>query len=398
MPEQSDGYIDQQWIKPWLDKLTQLRQTVHQKPETAFQEHRTAKRIQDFLEEHGDVEVASEIGGAGIIATYSASQPGPTTMIRAELDGLPIQEDANQLSYRSETEGTMHACGHDGHMTMVAGIGAVLSNLQLQKGKVKLLFQPAEETGEGALVMLEDEAFEEHIPDVIFGLHNLPGYPMRHVIIREGVFASASVGMKIHLEGATAHAAHPEEGRSPAQAVSQLITMIESLPQRATSLEQTAKATVIHTVLGEEAFGTSPGTATVMATLRSYQNETLQEMQHRMEKEARLIAEAHGLACRVEWTEPFAATTCNAEAVETIRQAAEVNELAITKAETPFAWSEDFGQFTDRFDGAFFGLGSGVDQPPLHASDYDFPDELISTGVRLFLSIIAQHNGLQERN
>ncbi|MGM0588664.1 MAG: amidohydrolase [Bacteroidota bacterium] len=398
MPEQVDGFIDEQWISPWTDPLTQLRQSIHQRPETAFQEHQTAQRIQKFLKEHGADQLDAEIGGTGIVATYNAAESGPVTMIRAELDGLPIQERETPLTYRSQTDGKMHACGHDGHMTTVAGVGAALSKLQLQKGMVKLLFQPAEETGEGALAMLEDGAFKNHVPDYIYGLHNLPGYPMHQVIIREDVFASASVGMKIHLEGATAHAAHPEEGRSPAQAVSQLIPMIESLPQRATSLEQTAKATVIHTILGEEAFGTSPGTAKVMATLRSYQNSTLQEMQHRMEKEAQLIAEAHGLACRVEWTEPFAATTCNAAAVETIRQAAEVNELAITKAENPFAWSEDFGQFTNRFDGAFFGLGSGVDQPPLHASDYDFPDELISTGVRLFLSIIAQHNGLQERN
>jgi amidohydrolase len=398
MSPTSDFAIQPDDLTDLLDDLTQLRHTVHRHPETAHQENETAQRIHDFLDAAQPDDIATGIGGTGMIATFEGQEEGPTVMIRAELDGLPIREDEDRpFDYRSETEGKMHACGHDGHMTMVAGVGAALRKWRPQKGRVKLLFQPAEETGEGALKMIEDDAFDAHHPDWMYGLHNLPGYPMHEVVIREGVFAAASVGIKIHLKGATAHAAHPEQGRSPAQAMSQLISLIESLPQRATALDDAAKATVIHAVLGEEAFGTSPGEAVVMATLRAYTNETLDKMKERAEQEAQAIAKAGGLDYDISYTEPFSATTADPEAVQRVQKAAKANELSVTEAQTPFPWSEDFGQFTDRFQGAFFGLGSGKDQPPLHASDYDFPDELISTGVRLFLSIIAQHNGLVER-
>lgn len=370
-----------------IKELINLRHELHSIAEVSGEEKKTAQKIASYLETTKPDELIPGIGGAGLIARYSGEKKGPTVMIRCELDALPIPEE-NEFEYVSEDPKTGHKCGHDGHMAIACGLAQLLGRNEIERGEVLLLFQPAEETGQGAQRVLADEQFSSIKPDYIFALHNLPGFENHQVVVREGTFAAASVGLIVRLKGETSHAAHPEEGKSPALAMAHLVQDLSALTQFHTPLDKAAKATVIHANLGENAFGTSPGFAEVMATLRTYENKTLEKLKHKSLAIAEGIANTYELDFENEWTESFSATENDAEAVDMIRNAAIANTFEIMEKPTPFSWSEDFGQFTQSYKGAMFGLGAGIDQPPLHASDYDFPDDIIETGICMFAGII----------
>lgn len=371
------------------DELVALRRHLHSIAEVSGEEDDTANYITEQLHACNPDEIITGIGGNGIVARFKGDKEGPAILIRCELDALPIAEE-NDLDYLSKNEGVGHKCGHDGHMAIVLGVAKELKVTAWARGEVILLFQPSEETGKGAARVLEDDKFKNIEPDYVFALHNIPGYGKHEVIVKDEVFASASVGFIARFKGETAHAAHPEQGKSPALAVAQLIQSLSALPQFYAPLEKAAKVTVIQAHLGEQAFGTSPGCGEVMATLRTYDDEVLESLQQRSINLAKGIAETYGLELYTEWVEPFPATVNGEKAIEFVRAAASSGDIALIEKPEPFGWSEDFGHFTDRFEGALFGLGSGTNQPALHASDYDFPDEIIETGVKMFTGIIDQ--------
>jgi metal-dependent amidase/aminoacylase/carboxypeptidase family protein len=235
---------------------------------------------------------------------------------------------------------------------------------------------------------LEDPALATLDFEWAFALHNLPGYPLGQVILREHAFAAASVGLAIDLEGATAHAAEPEQGCSPALAAAQIVQIFSALPQAEVPLHEAAKVTVIHVRVGEVAFGTTPGRGQVMATVRAYRDEITKQLAERAGQAACRIAEAHGLKCRIEQREPFPATRNDPQAVAHIRDAARDCSLEVHQPDHAFGWSEDFGHFTRVSRGALFGLGAGRAQPALHHPTYDFPDDLLAPAVALWLRLI----------
>lgn len=373
--------------------LIDLRRELHRIAELSGEEHNTSQKIKEVLKQFHPDEMIEGIGGNGLVATFEGEGKGPSVMIRCELDALPIPEE-NGISYRSENEGVSHKCGHDGHMAIVVGVARQMHQKRPQKGRVHLLFQPAEETGQGAGRVLNDEQFKPFEPDYIFALHNLPGYPLNQVVLKEGVFASASRGMVIKLKGETAHAAHPENGNSPALALSQLIQVFSSFPQFFTSLDEASKVTVIQAGLGEIAFGTSPGYAELRVTIRTHDNDLMDKLCKKAERVVSKVSDTYELEHSIEWTEIFEATVNDEECNTIIRKSAESSEYESVQKEMPFAWSEDFGRFTARYKGAMFGLGAGEDQFPLHSGRYDFPDELIETGITIFINIIDRISGL----
>lgn len=376
-------------IEQYIPELKKLRQQLHAEAEISGSEKQTAQIIQEFLSDTNPDHIQSNIGGYGILATYQGEADAPHILLRCELDALPIT-DKIDASYKSRKEGVGHKCGHDGHMSIVCGVAKILGDRGLSSGPVSLLFQPAEETGEGAMAVLEDQKFKEVNPDFCFALHNLPGYEKHQVVIREGTFAAASAGLAIHFSGETSHAAHPEEGKSPALAVGQLIQSLSSVPQLYASLDQAVKVTVVNVELGEEAYGTSPGEATVRVTLRTYDDDVLNKLQNRCVQIAEGLASTYNLEIKHDWVEPFSATVNDSKAVKVIRESAEKQNLKVLRKEFPFNWSEDFGYFLKEIPGAMFGLGSGENHPPLHAGNYDFPDEIIMSGVKMFMQIIKE--------
>ncbi|MDZ7657812.1 amidohydrolase [Fodinibius sp.] len=376
-------------IEPLLLELKKLRYQLHAAAEISGEEHQTAEIITDFLLATNPDELQTNIGGHGITATYDSKEAGPHLLIRCELDGLPISDQIKAV-YQSKTEGIGHKCGHDGHMAIVGGMAKLLGNKRPKAGKVTLLFQPAEETGEGAQRVIKDSKFKDLAPDYYFALHNLPGFPKHQVVAKNDTFAAASVGLIIRFDGATAHAAHPEEGNSPALAVAQTIQSFSAVPQFQVPLEQSAKVTVIHAVLGERAFGTSPGQGTVMATLRTYDDDLLAKLKDHCIQIAKGHADTYNLGLDIEWVEEFPATVNNDKAVQIIESAAGQVGSEIHHKKEPFSWSEDFGHFTKDHKGAMFGLGAGENHPALHAQTYDFPDEIIVTGISMFMQIINE--------
>ena len=377
-------------------ELIKLRRYLHRNPELSGREQSTAALMRDKLEKTNPDKVLTDLGGSGVMAVYDSGHEGPTVLLRAELDALPIEDSREMdIEHRSNRKGVGHKCGHDGHMAILIGVADYIGTYGLKKGRLLLLFQPAEETGEGADWVLNDKQFQKYEPDAVYALHNLPGYEKGQIVVRDGPFAAASTGVEITLRGETAHAAHPEDGRSPALAVAALINFISSLPQGHISRQAASKATVIHTKIGERAFGTTPGYAKVMATLRAYQNETLDKLTGALEGYVRQLGEAHSLEVELGYEEPFKATVNESSANERIRHAAGELSLPVTEPGHAFAWSEDFGRFTDRFSGALFGIGSGVEQPQLHSGMFDFPDEILNTGSRMFMGILKDY-GLVE--
>jgi amidohydrolase len=332
------------------------------------------------------------LGGHGIAAVFSGNEPGPRLMIRCELDALPIQETI-KLDYGATTEGVAHKCGHDGHMSIVLGLAPFLRAQPPRKGSVVLLFQPAEETGKGGRRVIEDSKFAEITPDYCFALHNLPGFARNRIIVRQGCFSAASKGLIVKLRGATSHAAEPEKGKSPTMAVAQLINGFSSMPQFYAGLHEASKVTVIHSRIGEIAFGTSPGDAEVMTTLRTYEHDVMEKLSGKCLDLAAGIARANDLAYEIEWDEEFPATANNADCAELIKKCAARLNLDIYKPEKPFPWSEDFGNFTSLYPGALFGLGAGEKHPALHHPTYDFPDEILDTGVKMFGEVIRELTG-----
>jgi amidohydrolase len=376
-------------IDQYLDELISLRHRLHANPEVSGNEQQTSTIIAQFLEETQPDELHSAVGGHGILATYDGESDGPHVLVRCELDALPITDDISQ-DYRSTSSGVGHKCGHDGHMAILCGLAKLLEDEKIPSGKVTLLFQPAEETGEGARQVLADQRFQQMDVDYCFALHNLPGFEKDQIVVRKGIFAAASVGLSVNFTGQTSHAAHPEQGRSPALAMAQTVQAFSSAPQFYSPLEKAAKVTVINARLGERAFGTSPGKANVMATLRTYDDELLSTLKEKCEQIARRTAETYELTLDTEWVEPFP-TTKNAEStVSLIEEAATKLGLDVKYKESPFSWSEDFGHFTEHIEGAMFGLGIGTDRPALHAESYDFVDEVISTGATMFMQIITE--------
>jgi amidohydrolase len=375
-----------------MKELQNLRRQLHAAAEKSGAEENTAEIVGRCLDDFKPDRVIGKLGGHGIAAVFAGSAPGPRLLIRCELDALPIPETI-ELDYGATAGGAAHKCGHDGHMAIVLGLAPVLRSLPPRKGSVVLLFQPAEETGKGAGRVIEDSRFAEIAPDYCFALHNLPGFARHRIIVREGIFAAASRGLIVRLRGATSHAAEPEKGNSPTTAAAQLIHSFSSIPQFYTGLHEASKVTVIHSRIGEIAFGTSPGEAEVMATLRTYEQDVMERLSGKCLDLAGGIARANGLAYEIEWDEEFPATFNNAECAGLIKKCASRLKLDIYEPEKPFPWSEDFGNFTSFCPGALFGLGAGEDHPALHHPSYDFPDEIIDTGVKMFEGVIRELTG-----
>ncbi len=367
-------------------QLVALRQHLHQHPQISGEEAKTVNRIKEFLEAYNPDRIVHKLGGHGLLAEFKGIEEGPTVMFRCELDALPIQEK-NPIDYQSVYSEKAHLCGHDGHMAMVAGLASYLEAKRPKKGRVILLFQPSEENGQGADRIIQNKKFKEFAPDYIFAIHNLPGYPMHKVILSDQNFASASRGLAIKLIGKSSHAAEPEMGINPGMGLSKILIQIDALSKNKSLFKDFVLITPVHTKLGNRAYGTSPGEAEMHFTLRSYLNSDMKILIQKAEAIINEIASQENLKTEISYEEIFPATKNDPGCTQIVENACTKAGLKSVFLDQPFRWSEDFGHFTSKFHGALFGLGSGTDQPALHNPDFDFPDELIPSGMALYKSI-----------
>ncbi len=369
---------------PDHELLISLRKELHKFPELSGNEEMTSRRITRFLEKLRPDEIINNIGGNGLAARFRGSSAGPRVMIRAELDALPIHE-LNDFEHISSVPGVSHKCGHDGHMAIVAGVAGQFAAERPGRGELIVLFQPSEENGKGAYAVVNDPGFVSLRPDFVLALHNLPGFELNEIILRDGVFAMASVGMIIDLKGKTSHAAQPEKGISPSIAVSRLINELP-LMAKGDDFSHFTLVTIIHVRIGEIAFGTSPGNGVVMATLRAYDNVEMESLISMAEAIARKIALEENLEISVSWTEKFPATVNDKFLNNMIGRIGKESGFKVSYIEDAFKWSEDFGWLTSEYRGLLFGIGAGKGHPELHHPDYDFPDRVLDAGVSILSS------------
>jgi amidohydrolase len=276
-------------------------------------------------------------------------------------------------------------CGHDGHTAILAALGRQFGRHRPASGRVVLMFQPAEETGDGAAGVVADPRFAAIAPDFSFSLHNLPGIPFGEVRLKPGVVNCASRGMRIVLNGKTAHSSMPETGVSPMLAVSQLMPALAKLGGGAFTDDDFGMVTVTHTEMGEAVFGVAPGRAEVWATLRTRLDERMAGLCAAAEALVERIAGEHGLSFAIDYHEIFVASMNAPSAVEHLRAALDQEDVAHSEEALPMRASEDFGIFGRSAPSAMFFLGAGERHPALHNPDYDFPDDLIPIGARIFM-------------
>lgn len=373
-----------------IAELTDLRRDLHRHPELSGAEHRTAARVAGLLRDLGADELRTGIGGTGVLAAFHGAEPGPSVMFRAELDALPITE-ALGLPHRSTAPGVAHLCGHDGHICGVLGLGRLLSRQRPQRGVVWLLFQPAEEDGSGAAAMLADARLPAF--DYGFAIHNYPGLAQGQARLQAGVMNCASVGMRARLTGATAHASEPEKARTPTLALAAILPALLALSQGSPGEAAYRLLTITHLSMGVPAFGITPGEAEIWATLRASTDNGMADLRQQAMQIVRDAAVARGLAADFDWQDDFAASVNDPQATALMAEAARAAGLQLSDADLPLRASEDFGRFGSRGRCAMIFLGAGADRPPLHAQDYDFPDDLIAPSATLFHALARRLTG-----
>ena len=370
-----------------LPELINLRKELHHNPELSGQEQKTARLLLEFHSRVRPDQIIEKIGKTGLAFIFEGKKPGKTLLFRADMDALPIEEDID-IPYLSDRKSLSHKCGHDGHMAILSGLSLMISNHPLRSGRVILLFQPAEETGKGALAVLKDPKFRSINPDYVFALHNLPGYPRNAIMVRNGTFAIASEGILIRLKGHASHAAYPDQGISPLPAIMELLDKLPKLTALSKRYKDFLQLSVTYSKTGRFGFGTIPGTAEIGLTIRAIDTGDLNRLREDILKLTERISTRYYLEEEIKRYEPFPATVNHAGAIEAVRAVALRHGLAVVELEEPLRWSEDFGHFTSQFPGALFGLGAGENHSDLHTWYYDFPDEILETGIRIFYGLI----------
>ncbi|MCJ7757621.1 MAG: amidohydrolase, partial [Gillisia sp.] len=348
-----------------LEKIKALRKELHQHPELSGEEIETAQRIKKFLTNYPPTKVIEGIGGHGLAAIYSFGEDGPVIMIRCELDALPIEE-SNLFQYKSAVEGVSHKCGHDGHMTMVAGLIFWIKEQTFGHGKIILLFQPAEETGKGAMAVIEDLKFKELKPHYIFALHNIPGEALNTIIRLQNNFSSTAQSLGIFLKGKESHASEPENGINPALAISEIIRQFDLFNVLEPEKNNFAMLTPVHIKMGQIAYGISAGSAELHYTLRTRDEGEMEKLKSVINQFLIQVCSQNNLKFETGWFDYFPASVNDPSCNELILKAAETNHFKIKEKPFPFKFGEDFGWFSKKYQSAMFGLGSGENSPALH--------------------------------
>lgn len=362
--------------------------------EVSGQEHKTAARIVQELKRFAPDKILKYVGGQGVVALFHGAQTGPAIGFRAELDALPIYE-LSDISYRSENDGVAHLCGHDGHMCMVLALAEELSKQRPKSGTVALIFQPAEETGQGAKALVQDPKFASLKLDYLFSLHNMPGLAVGKIQVPATAANCASRGLKIMLTGKTSHAATPQDGLSPMQTVARLMPALAGIsdPSGGVQSSDFSLVTLTHATLGKPTFGIAPGYAEIWATLRSRSDSTMKTLCKQAETLATQAATEVGLELEFSYHDVFDACENQPEAVNLLEKSLRKAQIPFEFTQHPQLWSEDFGQFAQSTRTAMFWLGAGAYQPPLHTPTYDFPDEILPHGTSAFLAVIREYLG-----
>lgn len=372
-------------------EMTGWRRDLHAHPEFGFEEKRTAAFVAAKLREFGLDDVTEGVGGTGVVGTLKRGSGNRAIALRADMDALRITEQST-AAYRSQNPGFMHACGHDGHTTMLLGAAKLLATEGGFDGTVRFVFQPAEEWGKGALAMLDDGLMQRFPFDEIFGLHNMPGLPIGHFETRAGPIMSAEDNFEIVLKGIGGHAARPHSGNETLVAACALVTNLQTIVSRRLSPADISVVSVTE-LITDGTRNALPGLARILGDARSFRPEVSAEIERQMRIIAEGTAAAYNVSAEVTYTREFVPLQNDAELVDEAFAAAKRVLADVGVAAEPMTGSEDFARFLDHVPGCFVFLGNGEASVPLHNSSYDFNDDGLLHGTNFHAAIVRQRLG-----
>ena len=361
--------------------LTEIRRDLHQHPETAFNETRTAGKVAAILGELG-LKVTPKVGKTGVVGLLRGGKSRRTVALRADMDALPVEE-ANRVPYCSRNKGVMHACGHDGHTTMLLGAAMLLTELKSRiRGNVKFLFQPAEETISGAPAMIRDGALDAPKVQAIVGVHLTPDLPMGKVGLRAGPMMASANHFRITLTGSGGHGAAPHKTRDPLVAANAIYEACTTIRRNIDAFEPFVLS--VCSIQAGTIYNIIPQDAVLLGTLRVFSKEMFAQIRTRLRKVLRGVALTHGIKCRLSFDVSSPVVVNDAKVIELVRGAAKDIGLATGEAEMSMG-GEDFAYFLERVPGAFVRLGTSKarNEPVLHSNRFDFDEAVLPLGSAL---------------
>lgn len=371
------------------DEMTTWRRDIHAHPELGFEEHRTAEFVATKLREFG-LDVYTGIGRTGVVGTLRVGNTTRSVGLRADMDALPIAE-ANTFAHASKHEGRMHACGHDGHTTMLLGAAHYLARTRNFDGQVVFIFQPAEEGIGGAQAMIADGLFQQFPCESIFGMHNRPKLPVGEFAVRAGPMMAGGAFFDIHIEGRGSHGARPEAGVDPVPVAAQIVLALQTILSRNKRAQDTAVLSVTQVHAGD-AYNVIPQTAQLSGTVRAFSNEVMAMVERRMGEIANGIALAMGATARVDFRNIFAPTiNAPAEAEFAAAICAELVGTDKVMRDPPLIMaSEDFSFMLEQVPGCYLNIGNGGEEGSceVHNPGYDFNDEALPLGASFFARLV----------
>ena len=373
-----------------IPDITLWRRDLHQHPELAFNEHRTAGFVAAKLSEFG-LEVHRGLAKTGVVGTLKRGDSPRAIGLRADMDALPMQEK-NTFAHRSTVPGTMHACGHDGHTAMLLGAAAVLAQTRDFDGTIHFIFQPAEESAGGGGVMVEEGLFEQFPVDAVYGMHNWPGMPVGQFGLRAGALEASMDNFDITIQGTGAHAAMPHLGLDPIVIAAQLATALQTLVSRCISPLDSAVVSVTQIEAGS-AYNIIPDTAQLRGCIRALNTQTQTDIQARMHTLVNDLCGAFGAQGELRF-KPICPVLVNHQAETHIAATAAravVGEANVDDQYPPTMGSEDFAFMLQARPGGYIFIGNGPGEGSclLHSSHYDFNDQVIPLGVRYWCQLVA---------
>ena len=377
-------------IETYADDLIAIRRDIHKHPETAYEENRTADIVADRLEGWG-LDVHRGLGGTGVVGTLRSGDSNRAIGFRADMDALFIQEK-NTFDHRSVHDGKMHACGHDGHTTMLLGAARYLSENKGFNGTIHFIFQPAEEGEAGAKAMIDDGLFDLFPCDAVYGLHNMPGIDAGHIGLRAGPILAASDRWTAEFRGSGGHGSMPHKGTDPTVAAALFITAMQTIVSRNVDPIDTAAISVGHIAGGDPgSLNIIPSDILLGGTARSFTDTTRDLIERRLREIAEAIAGAQGCEVDLSYVRGYPPTVNWREQTEVAVRAA---EAAVGAERTdpnlnPLPGGEDFSYMLQQVPGcyAFIGNGFSASDEFVHAPRYDFNDDITVSGVTYWVEL-----------
>ncbi len=372
------------------EEMTGWRRELHSRPELAFQEKWTSDFVAEKLESFG-LPIHRGLAGTGVVATLKNGE-GPSIGLRADMDALPLLEK-NQFGHRSQNEGKMHACGHDGHTTMLLGAASVLAKSPSFRGTVHFIFQPAEEGGGGGNVMVKEGLFENFPVDAVYGMHNWPGMEPGEIGVHNGPVLAANDAFDLEIQGKGGHAAMPDLCIDPILAASQVVSALQSVVSRGINPVDSAVVTVTQIHAGD-AYNVIPDSVKLCGSIRTFKKEVREKVISSMESVVKGVASGLGASAELRIKQGYPATINTAQEAQKAASAAArvVGETKVILDADPSTGSEDFAYMLQARPGCYIWLGNGNRDGGcmLHNPHYDFNDEILPIGTSYWVSLVEQ--------